>query len=79
MTRPPKRYSPGSLDTRDRILRALRKIPDVEIEEKPGKRHHIVVIYRDNRVPIQESGKVRNPGHYAKRIFKELGLREYLL
>ena len=74
-----KKYSPGSLDTREKLVKALSEIPDVEIEEKSGRRHHIMAVYGDNRVPIQESRRVRNPGYYARKIFKELGLEEYLV
>jgi len=74
-----KKYSPGSLDTREKLVKALCEIPGVGIKERPGNRHHITVVYRDNCVPIQESGRVRNPGHYARRIFKELGLQNYLM
>jgi len=74
-----RKYSPGSLDTREKLVRALRQIPDVEIWERSGRRHHIMVVYRGKRVPIQESGRVRNPRHYVRKIFKQLGLQDYLI
>ena len=75
----PIKYSPGALDTREKLVRALRRIPGVEIEKGGGNRHHIMVLYQGRQVPILESGRGRNPSYYVQKIFKELGLENYLL